>query len=202
MITLYHAPQSRSSRIVWLLEEIGAPYEIRPVSIYRPITGQGVPDPANPHPDKRVPALLHNDALVTESVGIVQYLAEMFPDAGLAPAIGDARRGEYLTWLAWYSAEMEAAMFAALSGELAASPGKQRQHQAVLLRLETALAQGPYVMGESFSGADLLIGSALNFGRRAFPESDLLDAYAARCKARDAAIRAAGRDEASGLQAA
>lgn len=194
MITLYHASQSRSSRIVWLLEEIGEPYEIRPVSIYRPITGQGVPDPANPHPDKRVPALLHDGVLVTESAGIVLYLAEVFPQAALAPPPGDAQRGAYLTWLAWYSAEMEAAMFAAMSGELAGSLNKQRQHEAVLLRLETALAQGPYVMGDSFSGADLLIGSALNFGRKAFPESDLLDAYAARCKARPAALRALARD--------
>ena len=57
MITLYHAPQSRSSRMIWLLEEIGAPYTIRPVSIFRPMTGQGVPDAANPHPDQRVPAI-------------------------------------------------------------------------------------------------------------------------------------------------
>ena len=62
MITLYHAPQSRSSRIIWLLEELGAPYEIRPVSIFRPMSGQGAPDPANPHPDKRVPAIVHECA--------------------------------------------------------------------------------------------------------------------------------------------
>ena len=85
MLTLYHAPQSRSSRIIWLLEEIGAPYEIRPVTIFRPMTGEGVGDPANPHPDKRVPALVDGDQLVAESVAIVLHLAEAYPQAGLAP---------------------------------------------------------------------------------------------------------------------
>src|SRR3954466_14009589 len=79
MITLYHAPQSRSSRIIWLLEELGVPYEIRPVSIFRPMTGEGVPDSANPHPDKRVPAIEHDGALVAESVAILQYLTDAFP---------------------------------------------------------------------------------------------------------------------------
>jgi hypothetical protein len=66
MITLYHAPNSRSSRIIWLLEELGVAYTIQPVSIFRPMTGQGHPDPANPHPDQRVPAIEHNDALITD----------------------------------------------------------------------------------------------------------------------------------------
>ncbi len=202
MITLYHAPRSRSSRIVWLLEELGTPYTIRPVSIYRPITGEGTPDPANPHPDRRVPAIEHQGALLTESQAIVLYLADAFPAAGLAPAIGDPRRGAYLTWMAWYVAEMESAMFAALSGGLAGSPNKQRDHGAVVQRLRQALAEHPYVMGEQFCGADLLIGSALGFGRRAFPEDALIDAYLARCQARPAAVRAVARDEAAGLQLA
>jgi glutathione S-transferase len=202
MITLYHAPQSRSSRIVWLLEELGAQYTIQPVSIFRPMTGQGQGDPANPHPDQRVPAIEHKDTLITESVGIALYLGDALPQAGLAPAIGDARRGDYCTWLAWYGCEMEPAMFAALSGALATSPHKQRDHAAVMERLENRLAYLPYVLGEAFSIADLLIASALNFGRKAFPESAVLDAYIERCKARPAAIRAAALDEASGLQRA
>ena len=68
MITLYHCPRTRSSRIIWLLEEIGAPYTIAPVTIVRPMEGSGDPDAHNPHPDKRVPALAHNGALLAESV--------------------------------------------------------------------------------------------------------------------------------------
>ncbi|WCS23902.1 glutathione S-transferase family protein [Methylobacterium sp. NMS14P] len=202
MITLYHAPQSRSSRIVWLLEELGVPYTIAPVSIFRPMTGEGVPDDANPHPDKRVPAVQHAGALIAESQAIVLYLSETFPEAGLAPAVGAPERGAYLTWLAWYVAEFEPALFAGLTGELAGSPQKRRNHEAVVRRLEDALARGPYVMGERFSGADILIGSALGFGRAAFPASAALDAYLERCRARPAALRAAAKDGASGPQSA
>ncbi|HEX7389158.1 MAG TPA: glutathione S-transferase family protein [Acidiphilium sp.] len=202
MITLYHAPKSRSSRMIWLLEELGAPYEIRPVSIFRPMTGEGEGDPANPHPDRRVPAVRHGDVLVAESVAIVAWLTEAFPEAGLGPVPGDPRRGAYLTWLAWYAAEMEPAMLAAMMGELAAAPYKQRNYDAVVHRLEAALARSPYVMGEQFSGADLLVSSALGFARQAFPASAVLDAYVERCRTRPAALRGAALDDASGLQKA
>lgn len=200
MITLYHAPQSRSSRIIWLLEELGAPYEIRPVEIFRPMTGEGTPDQANPHPDKRVPAIIHDGELVAESVAIVLYLTDKFPSARLGPGPQDPGRGEYLTWVIWYAAEMEPAMFAAMSGELSGSAMKQRYYDHVVNRLETALTQNPYVMGEEFSAADLLIGSALAFGRSAFPASPVLDAYVERCGARPANQRGAALDNASGPQ--
>ena len=200
MITLYHAPQSRSSRMIWLLEELGVPYEIRPVSIFRPMTGEGVGDPANPHPDKRVPAIEHDGALVAESVAILQYLTDAFPNAGLGPRIGTPERGAYLTWLAWYAATLEPAMFAQFGGELESSPMKQRSYDAAMGRLEAALANGPYVMGEHYTGADLLIGSAINFARQAFPESGALDAYAQRCKSRPANVRAMELDDANGVQ--
>lgn len=201
MITLYHAPQSRSSRMIWLLEELGVPYEIKPVSIFRPMSGEGAPDPANPHPDKRVPAIVHNGALVAESVAIVLYLTDAFPAAGLGPGPGEPQRGEYLTWLAWYAAEMEPAMLAAMAGELGQSALKQRSYDTMIRRLEAALAQQPYAMGERFSGVDLLIGSALIFGRQAFPASASFDAYIDRCRSRPAAVRGMALDNASGLQA-
>jgi glutathione S-transferase len=202
MITLFHAPQSRSSRMIWLLEELGIPYEIRPVSIFRPMTGEGSGDTANPHPDKRVPAILHDDALVAESVAIVLYLLDAFPEAGLAPVQGAPGRGDYLTWIAWYVAELEPALFAGLSDELAGSPQKQRGYDLVVRRLRAALAQGPYVMGDQFTGADFLISSALAFGRKAFPADGAFDAYIERCRARPAAVRGQALDDQSGLQAA
>jgi len=202
MITLYHAPQSRSSRIIWLLEELGVEYRIQPVSIFRPMTGTGSPDPANPHPDKQVPAIDHDGVVVAESVGIVLYLTDAFPGAGLGAALGDSRRGDYLTWLTWYSAAMEPAMFASMGGELADAPMKQRGYDAVLKRLETALARGPWLMGGHFSAVDLVVGSALDFARKAFPESDSIDDFVARCKARPAALRAVALDDTAGLQQA
>lgn len=202
MITLYHAPQSRSSRIIWLLEEIGAPYEIKPVSIFRPMTGEGLPDPANPHPDQRVPAIVHDGNLAAESVAIVLYLTEAFPQAGLAPAPGSQQRGDYLTWLSWYAAEMEPAMMAAMMGETEKSPMRQRSQEQVVRRIENALDHGPYMMGDRFTAADLVVASALAFGRALFPDSPTIDAYMRRCQERPAAVRAVALDGATGLQQA
>ena len=199
MITLYHAPMSRSSRMIWLLEELGAPYTIRPVSIFRPMTGLGGPDPANPHPDKQVPAITDGDVLVAESVAIVLYLTDAVPAAGLGPQPGDPRRGEYLTWLVWYAAAMEPAMMANFGGELSA-PMTKRSYDAVVRRLEETLAKSPYLMGETFTAADLVVSSALAFGRQAFPESDVFDAYCNRCKMRPANQRAMRLDDAEGVQ--
>lgn len=200
MITLYHAPRSRSSRIIWLLEELAVPYEICPVSIFRPMTGEGQGDPANPHPDRRVPAIVHDGTLVTESVAIVSYLVETFPQARLAPEPGDRRRGEFLTWMAWYGTELEPVLFAGMAGALAGSPMKQRDHDAVIARLEAALAAGPYVMGETFTGADILIGSALGYGRAVFAGNEIIAAYVERCQNRPAFARALALDDQAGLQ--
>ena len=93
MLTLFHAPWSRSGRIVWLLEEIGADYDIRYVDIFRAMTQSGARDPANLHPDGKVPALLHDDVLVTESAAVALYLTDLFPEAGLGAPVGSAERG-------------------------------------------------------------------------------------------------------------
>jgi glutathione S-transferase len=201
MITLFHAPRSRSSRFIWLLEELGAPYQIRQVSIFRPQAGEGAPDPANPHPEKRVPCLEDNGVVITESQAIALYLTDAYPKAGLAPVVGDLARGPYLGWLAWYSAALEPAMFAQFEGALD-QPLKKRDYDQVVARLEAALAKGPWIMGERFTAADVLVGSAIGWARKAFPESAALDAYARRCQDRPANRRAVGLDEASGIQKA
>ena len=202
MITLYHAPQSRSTRMLWLLEELGEAYSIHPVSISRPMSGDGAPDPANPHPDKRVPAIDHDGILVAESLAIVLYLTEAFPGAQLGPVVGDSLRGAYLTWLAWYAAEFEPALFAGLGGELNSAPHKMRSYTVAMKRLETALAHGPFMLGERFSAVDFLISSALAFGRKVFPDDPALDAYIQRCHSRPAAVRGLALDNASGIQRA
>jgi len=188
--------------MIWLLEEIGAPYAIRPVSIFRPMTGDGAPDAANPHPDKRVPAIDHDGTFLAESVAIVLYLTGAFPAADLAPAPDSPAYGTYLTWVAWYAAEMEPALFASMAGELGNAPHKQRYYDQVVQRIDTALAGAPYMMGERFSGVDFLVSSALAFGRHAFPPSAAIDAYIARCEARPAAVRGTALDDASGVQIA
>src|SRR3954468_12451002 len=109
MITLYHAPRSRSSRFVWLLEEIGEPFEIEYISIGN---REGGPDPKNPHPHKRAPALVHDGELVYESAAIALYLSDAFPKADLGPKVGDKGRAEYLSWLVYYAGVIEPAMVA------------------------------------------------------------------------------------------
>lgn len=195
MLTLYHAPQSRSSRIVWLLEEVGADYALKITDIPR-LDGTGAPDPANPHPDKKVPALVDDGVLITESIAIVQYLTDKFPAADLGPAIGDAKRGPYLSWLAYYAGVIEPVVNLEFAG-LADNAAMQRtfRDRAAMDRLILAgLAAGPYLLGEKFSGADVLIASLGHFARQMLPGGGVVDAYLERCNRRPALARANARD--------
>jgi glutathione S-transferase len=195
MITLHHAPQSRSSRIIWLLEEVGAPYQIVLTDIPR-MDGSGASDPKNPHPDKKVPAIVDDGVLVTESAAIVLYLTDEFPKAGIGPAIGDPLRGPYLSWLAWYAGVAEPVVTLEFAG-LAANPMVQRSFRGSAetgARILTALRAGPYLLGERFSGADLLIVSMAQWARHTLPADALVDAYLARVNARPALARAIARD--------
>ena len=195
MLTLHHAPRSRSSRIVWLLEELGADYVLKITDIPR-MDGTGAPDPTNPHPDKKVPALVDDGVLITESIAIVQYLTDKFPAAGIGPNIGDAKRGPYLTWLGYYAGVIEPVVnleFAGL-GDSAVMQRTFRDRAAMNRRVLEALDPGPYILGEQFSGADILIASMGQFVRAMLPTGPLVDAYLERCNARPALARALAKD--------
>jgi glutathione S-transferase len=194
-LTLYHAPQSRSSRIVWLLEELGADYALAIADIPR-MDGSGAADPANPHPDKKVPALVDDGVVITESIAIVQYLTDQFPAAGLGPRIGDPQRGPYLSWLAYYAGVMEPVVTIAIAG-LADNATLQRTFRdrgAMDRRIVAALDAGPYLLGEAFSGADILVASLGQFARPMLPAGAVIDAYLERCNARPALARAMAKD--------
>ncbi len=195
MLTLHHAPQSRSSRIIWLLEELGAQYRIVPTNIPR-VDGSGASDPANPHPDKKVPALEHDGVLVTESAAIVLYLTDLFPDAGIGPRPGDRERGPYLTWLAYYAGVMEPVINFEFVG-LADRADLQRtftSRRAVDARIQAALERGPWLRGERVSGADVLIGSVGQWARKMLPAGPAVDAWLQRCAERPALARARAKD--------
>lgn len=195
MLTLFHSPRSRSSRIIWLLEELGAPCEIRIVTIPRQ-DGSGAPDPDNPHPDKKVPAIVHDGALITESSAIVLYLTDAFPQNGIGPRIGDKLRGPYLTWLAYYQGVIEPVMTASFAG-FADNDGFSRTFTTqaqVNARISAALDAGPYILGEQFSGADVLVGSMGQWARAMLPPGDVVDAYLDRVAARPALQRAFAKD--------
>jgi glutathione S-transferase len=195
VLTLFHAPRSRSSRFVWLLEELGADYQIRYVDIPR-MDGSGAADPSNPHPDKKVPALAHDGAVVTESAAIALYLTDLHPEAGVGPALGDARRGAYLTWLAYYAGVIEPVVtieFAEL-GDHAVLTRTFRGLKEMNDRVRDALDRGPYLLGEAFSAADVLVGSLGQFAREMLPAGDPVDAWLAALNARPALARALAKD--------
>lgn len=195
MLTLYHAPQSRSSRIIWLLEELGADYEIRYTDIPR-MDGSGRPDPSNPHPDKKVPALVHDGVLVTESAAICLYLTDLHPQSGIGPVVGDPKRGPYLSWLAYYAGVIEPVAVIEFAG-LGGNEGLARSFRGVKemnQRVGDALAASPYLLGESFSAADLLLGSLGQWARHMLPAGDPVDGYLARLNARPALARAMKKD--------
>src|ERR1700678_3233178 len=107
MITLYHRTKTRSSRFIFLLEELGAPYQIKHV-VTRTAQG-GEPDPANPHPHGKVPAISDDGEVVFESPAIVLYLTDKFPKNGLGPQVGEKKRGTYVSLLAYYGGVLEPA---------------------------------------------------------------------------------------------
>jgi len=197
VITLYHAPRSRSSRIIWLLEELGEPYKIALTSIMRN-DGQGAPAPdtyARIHPLKKVPAIEHDGGIVYESAGIALYLTDAFPKTGIGPTVGDRKRADYVRWLFFYPSILEpvaAARFRGWDKEQSTGFGKFEDAEITIAH---TLEAGPYILGEKFSAADVLYGSACQFFKgNIFPERKCYDDYVARLTERPAYIRALAKD--------
>ena len=191
MLTLFHAPQSRSSRIVTLIDEMGIAdkVDVRIVTIPRR-DGSGGRDPANPHPEGKVPALLHDGTLITESPAVIQYLTGLFPGTGLAPEPGDPKYGEYLTWLHWYGSVMEPVMiFAAGEIDHPYLHVTFRGVPEVTARIERALAHGPWLLGDRFSAADLLVHSPYAWFGTMTPDVPVIQDWVARCQTRPAVTR-------------
>lgn len=195
MITLFHAPQSRSSRMIWLLEELGAPYEIKITTIPRQ-DGSGGVDANNPHPDKKVPAIVDNGVLISESIAITTYLCDAYPQAGLAPKIGDPLRGPYLEWLAYYIGVMEPVMVAGFAGfsDNPAVVRTWRTPREVHARISAALEKSPYILGDKFSAVDVIIGSMGQWMRPALPPGEVVDNYLKRMAERPALQRANAKE--------
>ena len=193
MLTIYHSPNSRSSRILWLLEEIGTRYEVAYVDIQRR-DGSGRRDTKNVHPDKKVPALLHDGMLVSESAAICLYLTDLFPSANIGFGPNDFERGSYLTWLFFYAGEAESALTNKMMGLTDTNPLFAERYDQMVGRMLAALKQGPYLMGERFTAADILFGSMAQWGRTYLPNDGLIDSYARRLKERPAIKRAMEMD--------
>ncbi len=192
MMQLYWSPRSRSFTALWLMEETGKPYERVLTDIS---TGaQKKPDYLAINPMGKVPALKDGDATLAEAAAICAYVAERYPDAKLAPPVGDPLRAKYLYWLFFAPGCIEPAMVQISTKlEMSSVAAGWGEASRVFDVLDAALAKGPWILGETFSAADIAIGSALNFAVRLFkmvPSRPSFDAYIARCMARPAFQRA------------
>jgi glutathione S-transferase len=204
-ITLYHASPSRSSIVLWMLEEIGQPYDIKLVTLSK---GENMkPEYLAINPMGKVPALKHGDTVITEVAAICTYLADEFSDKKLNVPVGTPRRGEYLKWLFFGPGCLEPAVIDR------AAPRKEEARRAMLGYgdfdttmnvIAKAVEKGPWLMGEQFTAADVVIGSQIRWGMifKMLPERKEFSDYAARIAARPAAQRAAEKDKELSAQAA
>ena len=196
-LTLFHSPQSRSAGALTLLEELGAPYDLCVLNMKA--GEQRKPAYMAINPLGKVPAVKHAGAVITEQVAIFLYLADLFPEAGLAPAIGDPLRGPYLRWMAFYAACYEPALVdRAMKREQAPlAMSTYGDWDTMLGAVIGQLSKGPYILGDRFSAADVLWGGGLGWGRMfgIVPnEEPTIAAYVERVTTRPAFVKVAAQD--------
>ena len=202
-LTLYHAAPSRSSIALWMLEEIGEPYDVKLLKLS---AGDNMkPDYLAINPMGKVPALKHRHTVITEVAAICTYLADEFPAKKLNVPAGTPQRGVYLKWLFFGPSCVEPAVIDR------AAPRKEEARRAMLGYgdfdtcmnvVAKAVDTGPWIMGEQFTAADVVTGSHVRWGMmfKMIPERPEFSAYAARIAARPAAQRAQARDKEMGAQ--
>jgi len=196
MLTFYHCPNTRSGSIRWLLEELGVPYQTEIVDIR---AEGGAPESYRAiQPNKKVPAIVHDGVAVHERSAICIYLCDAFPAAGLAPPVGDTRRGPYLSWLVYNDAVIDPVMAARMGGwtyeKIGVSFGT---FDDMVANLESTLSKTPYLTGDSFTAADLLVGGAVNFAVNFFktiPATPALTGFIERTIGRPSFARAMALD--------
>lgn len=196
-ITLYYSPQTRATGARVLLEELGAPYDLHVLNMKA--GDQRQPAYLAVNPLGKVPAICHRGALVTEQVAIYIYLADLFPGAGLTPALDDVRRGPYLRWIAYYGSSFEPALIDRFMKREPApvSQSPYADYESMLGALEAQLAKGPYLLGDRITAADILWGIAfqwtLMFGL--VPQKDVFVRYTERITSRPAFQRISAADD-------
>jgi glutathione S-transferase len=204
-LTLYHASPSRSSVVLWMLEELGEPYDIHLLSLSKEENRKA--DYLAINPMGKVPALRHGDTVITELAAICTYLADAFPGAKLNVPIGTPRRGVYLKWLFFGPGCLEPAVIDR------AAPRKEEPRRAMLGYgdfdttmdvIAAAVAQGPWLMGDQFTAADVVLGANIRWGMmfKMVPERPEFLAYASRIAARPAVQRADAKDKEFAAQTA
>jgi glutathione S-transferase len=197
-LVFFHNPHSRAAMTRALLEELGADYTLRVLDFRK--NQQLAPDYTAINPMGKVPAIRHKGTPVTETVAIYIYLADVFPQANLAPALDDPQRGTYLRWLVFYAACFEPAVGDRAMKRVLA-PRAQSPYadfDTTMNAITSALKPGPWLLGERFSAADVLWGNALRWltGFGMVEATPVIAGYVARVMARPAEQRAIKADEA------
>lgn len=190
-IVLYHHPYSRAANVLWMLEEVGAPYELRFVDFMK--GANKTPEMLALNPMGKLPTLTDGDVVVTESAAIGLYLADRYSAGRLSPALESPQRGPYLRWSFFAPSVIEPGSMAKASGwEFKASQAGWGNHESMLAAIESAIRPGPYLLGETFSMADVVFGGTLLYMLRfgMLEKMPALGAYAERLMARPAWKRA------------
>ena len=202
-LVFYTHPQSRGRIVRWMLEEIGQPYRTELLEYGTTMKG---PAYLAINPMGKVPAIRHGDMVVTEAAAICAYLADAFPAARLAPPPGDRLRGAYYRWLFYGAGPLEAAWTNKAMG-FVVPPERERmagygRFETVVDVLEQAFSRADYVVGDSFTAADVYLGSGLGFGMQfgMVEKRPAFERYCQRLNARRAALRAKEIDDALAAQ--
>jgi glutathione S-transferase len=195
-VTLFYSPQTRATGALILLEELGAKYKLHVLNMKA--NQQREPEYLAINPMGKVPAIKHGDALVAEQVAVFIYLADLYPEAKLAPPIGDPLRGPYLRWLVFYGSCFEPAIIDRSQKREPAPRGMSPygDFDTMFNTLTDQLAKGPYMLGSTFYAVDVLWGTALawitHFGL--VPAVPVIKDYVERVNARPAFARARAKD--------
>ena len=195
-VTLFHLPNTRSTGVLILLDALGADYRLHVLDRGR--EEHHAPEYLAINPMGKVPAIRHGDAVVTEQVAIYVYLADLYPEAGLAPPIGDPLRGPYLRWTAFYGSCFEPAVVDRSQKRAPAPRGTSpyADFDTMLGAVTQQLGRGDYMLGSRLYALDLLWGTALTWmtGFKLVPMLPVIEAYIARVNAHPAVARARAKD--------
>ena len=196
-ITLFHHPYSRAANVVWMLEELGVPYELRYVDLGA--AEQKKPEILALNPMGKLPILTDGDAVITESAAIGVYLADRYALGRLAPALDDPRRGTYLRWSFFAPSVIEPGAMAKMAGwSYKDGSAGWGSHDAMIAAMKSALEGRSYLLGDEFSMADAIFGGTVRYMLRfkMLEPHPLFTAYAERLAERPAAKRAEARNAA------
>ena len=197
MITLYHHPFSRAAGTLWALEEVGEPYQLSFVDIQK--GGQKAPEIVALNPMGKLPLLTDDDTVVTENAAIALYLADRYAPGRLAPRLDDPKRGTYLRWSLFAPSVIEPGSLAQLS-KWEYKPGSAGwgDYETMVKASESAITGRDFILGDTFSMADVIFGGTLRFMLRfkMIEPRPLITAYAERRAQRPALQRADARNAA------